>query len=98
MSPLCLVVLSVTFLLPYTHSWLYAMWLLLVSRLVQEVDGIRKERKNNADKSNKYDNISDFCVNNVKKHVCEDLNAGLHPEADALVLNCRGRKTQHSST
>lgn len=50
MSPLCLVVLSVTFLLPYAHSWLYAMWLLLVSRLVREVDGIRKERKNNADK------------------------------------------------
>lgn len=33
-------------------------------------------------KSNKYDNVSAFCVNNVKKHVYEGLNAGLNPKAD----------------
>jgi len=50
MSPLCLVVLSVTFSLPRKSSWLYVVWLLLISKLVQEVEGIRKERKNNTDK------------------------------------------------
>lgn len=50
MSPLCLVALLVTFLLACTHSWLDVVWLHLVSRFVQEFEGIRKEGKNNMDK------------------------------------------------